>query len=214
MSKNLTPQQLTHHISAQQFNFADTSELIGADNLSAQHQAWIAQSEAKKAAEFGLNLHQAGFNLLALGEPGTGRTTLMMSAMHEAAAKQPAASDLVALYQFDANGKPLFLKLPAGAGTQLKQALDAFIRNLAKDLSVLLDAKVQQNSLTPIQIFLEAQLSMVKASITLIEPDKIPVHYFELMQRDILEFLEAWQPNTSGDGDNNLEALLSESFFG
>jgi len=214
MSKNLTPQQLTHHISAQQFNFADTSELIGADNLSAQHQAWIAQSEAKKAAEFGLNLHQAGFNLLALGEPGTGRTTLMMSAMHEAAAKQPAASDLVALYQFDANGKPLFLKLPAGAGTQLKQALDAFIRNLAKDLSVLLDAKVQQNSLTPIQIFIEAQLSMVKASITLIEPDKIPAHYFELMQRDILEFLEAWQPNSSGDGDNNLEALLSESFFG
>lgn len=214
MSKNLTPQQLTHHISAEQFNFADTSELIGADNLSAQHQAWIAQSEAKKAAEFGLNLHQAGFNLLALGEPGTGRSTLMMSAMHEAAAKQPAASDLVALYQFDANGKPLFLKLPAGAGTQLKQALDAFIRNLAKDLSVLLDAKVQQNSLTPIQIFLEAQLSMVKASITLIEPDKIPAHYFELMQRDILEFLEAWQPNPSGDGDNNLEALLSESFFG
>ncbi|OIR00025.1 Lon protease [mine drainage metagenome] len=214
MSKNLTSQQLTHHISAQQFNFADTSELIGADNLSAQHQAWIAQSEAKKAAEFGLNLHQAGFNLLVLGEPGTGRTTLMMSAMHEAAAKQLAANDLVALYQFDANGKPLFLKLPAGAGTQLKQALDVFIRNLAKDLAVLLDAKVQQNSLTPIQIFLEAQLSMVKASITLIEPDKIPAHYFELMQRDILEFLEAWQPNSSGDGDNNLEALLNESFFG
>lgn len=214
MSKNLTPQQLTLNISAQQLNFADTSELIGAGNLSAQHQAWIAQSEAKKAAEFGLNLHQVGFNLLALGEAGTGRTTLMMSAMHEAAAKQAAASDVVALYQFDANGKPLFLKLPAGAGTQLKQALDAFIRNLAKDLAVLLDAKVQQNSLAPIQIFIEGQLSMVKASITLIEPDKIPAHYFELMQRDILEFLEAWQPNTSGDGDNNLEALLSESFFG
>ena len=121
---------------------------------------------------------------------------------------------MVALYRFDANGKPLFLKLPAGAGTQLRQALDVFIRNLAKDLAVLLEAKSQQNSIAPIQIFVEGQLSMVKASITLIEPDKMPLHYFELMQRDIVDFLDAWQPNTSGDGDNNLEVLLNESFLG
>ncbi|MEI8363317.1 MAG: AAA family ATPase [Betaproteobacteria bacterium] len=214
MSKTLTPQQLTLNISAKQFNFADTSELVGTDNISAQHHAWIAQSEAKKAAEFGLNLHQAGFNLLALGEPGTGRTTLMLSAMHEAAAKQATSGDLVALYRFDANGKPLFLKLPAGAGMQLRQALDLFIRNLAKDLPVLLEAKVQQSSIAPIQIFVEAQLSMVKASITLIEPEKMPLHYFESMQRDILDFLDAWQPNPSGDGDNNLDVLLNESFLG
>ena len=111
MSQHLTPEQLTLNISAKQFNFADTSELLGAKHLSAQHQAWFAQSEAKKAAEFGLTIRQPGFNLLALGEPGTGRTTLMLSAMHEAAAKQDAPCDLVALYQFDSSGKPLFLKL-------------------------------------------------------------------------------------------------------
>ena len=65
-SNLLTPQQLTLNISAKQFNFADTSELIAADSKSAQHQAWVAQSEAKKAAEFGLNIQQAGFNVLAL----------------------------------------------------------------------------------------------------------------------------------------------------
>ncbi|MGZ8258576.1 MAG: AAA family ATPase, partial [Methylotenera sp.] len=219
MSKILTPQQLTLNISAQQFNFADTSELIGADNISAQHQAWIAQAEAKKAAEFGLNLQQAGFNLLALGEPGTGRTTLMMSAMHEAAAKRSAsidsaAIDLVALYQFDANGRPLFLKLPAGAGVQLKQALDLFLRNLAKELSSLLDAKVKQNSLAPIQAFLEAQLNAIKTNVSLVGKDKTPTHYFDLLQQDILDYLEAWQPNSSGDGDGNLEAFLNEGFFG
>jgi predicted ATP-dependent protease len=219
MSKILKPSQLTINISTQQFLFADTSSLIGAKTVSAQHQAWIAQSDAKVAAEFGLNLQQAGFNLLALGEPGTGRTTLMMSAMHEAAARRNAsgdsmAHDLVALYQFDGNGKPLFLKLPAGAGTQLKQALDLFIRHLAKDLPGLLDAKVKQNSMAPVQAFLEAQLLTLKASLTLIDQDKTPTHYFNLMQQDILEFLELWQPSPSGDGDNNLEALLSESFLG
>ncbi|MDP1658403.1 MAG: AAA family ATPase, partial [Methylotenera sp.] len=188
-SNLLTPQQLTLGISVQHLNFSDTSELITASNKSAQHQAWIAQSEAKKAAEFGLNIHQPGFNLLTLGEPGTGRTTLMLSAMHEAAIKQksinvPVASDLVALYQFDANGKPLFLKLPAGAGTELKQALDQFIRNLAKELVSLLDEKVKQNSLAPIQTFLIAQLNIIKTHIALIAKDKMPTHYFDLLQQD------------------------------
>lgn len=218
-SNLLTPQQLTLGISVQHLNFSDTSELITAANKSAQYQAWIAQSEAKKAAEFGLNIHQPGFNLLTLGEPGTGRTTLMLSAMHEAAIKQksiniPVASDLVALYHFDANGKPLFLKLPAGAGTELKQALDQFIRNLAKELASLLDEKVKQNSLVPIQAFLIAQLNIIKTHIALIAKDKMPTHYFDLLQRDVLEYMDAWQPSPSNDGDNNLEALLSESFFG
>ena len=219
MSKILSPQQLTLNISTAQFKFTDTSELINGSSTSAQHQAWIAQSEAKVAAEFGLTLQQPGFNLLALGEPGTGRTTLMLSAMHDAAAKgmdveEVAANDLVALYQFDAGGKPLFLKLPAGAGTQLKQAMDLFIRQLAKELPNLLDVKVKQNSMAPIIAFIELQLAAIKASLTLLGPEKSPQHYFDLLHKDVLEYLEIWQPSVGGDGDNNLEALLSESFFG
>jgi len=214
MQKILTPQALTINVALEQFNFADTSELSVEAHDSAQYQAWVAQAEAKKAAEFGLSIQQTGFNLLALGEPGSGRTTLMLGVMHEAAKKWPAASDLVALYQFEANGKPLFIKLPAGAGVQLKQALDGFVRVFAKDISSLLDAKVQQNSIAPLQAFVEAQLNTVKASLTLIEPDKIPSHYFSTLQKDILETLENWQPTTSPDGESNLEALMSESFFG
>ena len=214
MSQLITPQQLTLNISARQFNFSDTSELIGAENISAQQQAWVAQSEAKKAAEFGLNIQQAGFNLLALGEAGTGRTTLMLSAMHEAAAKQVAPCDLIALYQFDGNGRPLFLKLPAGIGTQLKQALEQFVRHLAKELTNLLEARVQDNASTSIQTFLTSQVALIKTNVPHLETDKALTLYFELLQKDVLAFLEAWQPSASGDGDNNLEALLSESFFG
>ncbi|MEQ1487382.1 MAG: AAA family ATPase [Methylotenera sp.] len=210
----LSPQQLTLNISAKQFNFADTSALISAKSISAQQQAWVAQSEAKKAAEFGLNIQQAGFNLLALGEPGTGRTTLMLSAMHEAAVSQVAPCDLVALYQFDNTNKPLFLKLPAGVGAQLKQALDQFIRQLAKELANLLEARVKDNSSASITTFLASQISTIKTNVPHIEDNQALIHYFELLQKDVLEYLEAWQPNTSGDGDSGLEALLSESFFG
>lgn len=214
MQKTLIPHELTINVASEQFNFADTSELITEGHHTAQYQAWVAQAEAKKAAEFGLSIQQTGFNLLALGEPGSGRTTLMLSVMHEAAKKWPVASDLVALYQFESNGKPLFIKLPAGAGTQLKQALDTFVRVFAKELSVLLDAKVQQNSIAPLQSFVEAQLNAVKSSLTLVDSDKIPAHFFSALQKDILETLETWQPATNPDGESNLEAFMSESFFG
>jgi predicted ATP-dependent protease len=214
MQNTLTPQQLTLNIDAKQFSFADTSELLVEGHNNAQYQAWVTQAEAKKAAEFGLSIQHPGFNLLALGEPGSGRTTLMLNMMHEAAAKSPVASDLVALYQFEANGKPLFLKLPAGAGTQLKQAMDSFVRVFAKDLPSLLEAKTQQNSMVPLQIFIEGQLATVKASLTLIGADKIPAHYFSALQKDILDTLEAWQSNPSPEGDSNIEALMNESFFG
>jgi predicted ATP-dependent protease len=214
MQNTLTPQQLTLNIDAKQFSFADTSELLVEGHNNAQYQAWVTQAEAKKAAEFGLSIQHPGFNLLALGEPGSGRTTLMLNMMHEAAAKSPVASDLVALYQFEANGKPLFLKLPAGAGSQLKQAMDSFVRVFAKDLPSLLEAKTQQNSMVPLQIFIEGQLATVKASLTLIGADKIPAHYFSALQKDILDTLEAWQSNPSPEGDSNIEALMNESFFG
>jgi len=214
MQNTLTPQQLTLNIDAKQFNFADTSELIVDGHNSPQYQAWVTQAEAKKAAEFGLSIQHPGFNLLALGEPGSGRTTLMLNMMHEAAAKSPVASDLVALYQFDANGKPMFLKLPAGAGTQLKQAMDNFVRLFAKDLPALLEAKTQQNSMAPLQIFIEGQLAAVKASLTLIGADKIPAHYFTALQQDILDTLDAWQPSPGAEGETNIEALMNESFFG
>ena len=212
MPQILKPAQLTLNISADQFGFADTSELIAANSKSAQQQAWIAQSEAKKAAEFGLNLQHGGFNLLALGEAGTGRTSLMLSAMQETAAKLPLAHDIVALYQFDANGKPLFLKLPAGVGTQLWQAQDQFIRQFIKELPTLVESKTQQNSIGGIVEFLDAQLIAIGDSISYITQEKALIEYYAWLRKDILEYVEAWQPNA--EADNNLEALLSEGFLG
>ncbi len=213
MSQYLTPQQLTLNIAPAQFKFSDTSQLLGAQQGSAQHQAWVAQSEAKKAAEFGLAIRQPGFNLLALGEPGTGRSTLMLSAMHEAALKQARPNDLVAIYPFDSNGKPLFLKMPAGVGGQLKHALDQFVRHLAKDLPNLLEARIKDHASTAILAFLAAQGASIKSSVAYIADNKTLTAYFDWMQKDILDYLEAWQPSATGDGDSNLESLLSESFF-
>ena len=213
MSQILTPQQLCLTISTQPFGFSDTSELINQDSKNAQQLAWVAQADAKNAAEFGLNIQQAGFNLLVLGESGTGRSTLMLNAMHEAAAQQGMPSDLVALYQFENQGKPLFLKLPSGIGMQLKGALDLFIRQLIKELPNFIEAKVKEDSLATLTVFLDAQIVTIEQNLENIEAIEQLQLYLQSLKQDILDFFEIWQPSQSGEGEN-LDALLSESFLG
>lgn len=207
---------LTLTISPQALGFKDTSALISANNKSAIEEAWIAQAEAKKSAEFGLNILQKGFNLLALGEPGTGRTSLMLTAMHEAAAKQSAPDDLIALHQFEASAKPLFLKLPNGVGTQIKVALDQFVRKFAKEVARLMDTKAteKREALLPVHTLVQSEIGVIKTENPAIESNLILKEYFIALEKDIFECLDVWQPASTLDGDNNLESLLSESFFG
>ncbi len=220
-SELLTVAQLSLNISVAQFSFSDTSALISAESKSAQHEAWLAQSEAKKAAEFGLNIQQEGFNLLVLGAPGTGRSTLMLSAMHEAAAKYAAPKDLIALHQFESN-KTLFIKVPAGIGNKLKQGLDQLVRHLAQALPHLLESKTKEKSsekssksekVISIKPFIESQVAKLYENIQYIHSDKALIDYLEALKKDVLEHLDAWQP-TVVEGETGLEGLLSEAFLG
>ena len=80
MLQTLAPQNLNAHISPADLAFSDTSELLINNQTHGwpeQAHVWIAQADAKKSATFGLGLHQPGFNLLVLGEQGTGRAWLL-----------------------------------------------------------------------------------------------------------------------------------------
>ena len=94
-------QKLNHNdlnaaISLNDFNFQSTEELL-TDSIGYQQNlhGWVAQAEAKKAAMFGLTMSQTGFNVLVLGAHGSGRTSLMQSAMQDVA-KQDFTKQVVA----------------------------------------------------------------------------------------------------------------------
>ncbi|HSF71999.1 MAG TPA: ATP-dependent protease, partial [Methylotenera sp.] len=99
----LNAHQLNAEIDLSHFKFNSTEELLNnskADKGSSH--AWVAQTQAKKAALFGLKIPQPSFNILVLGEQGSGRTSLMQSAMHDVA-KNSAVNvhDLVAICNFE-----------------------------------------------------------------------------------------------------------------
>ena len=71
MSDQLKPSQLTVDLSKQALGFKSTNEL---EALNAE--IWLGQDQAKKAATFGLSLFKPSFNVLVLGDSGSGRQSL------------------------------------------------------------------------------------------------------------------------------------------
>jgi len=130
----LSVQDLRREIDPASLGFADTRSLCG------EPLPWIGQARAQAAAQFGLALDQPGYNLFVVGEVGTGRTSLMREAMQAQAARRPVPPDLCYLHNLDAPEHPRALRLPAGAGRQLRQAMVQLVRRLQTEIPKRLTA--------------------------------------------------------------------------
>ncbi|NBQ85565.1 MAG: hypothetical protein EBU03_05540, partial [Methylophilaceae bacterium] len=133
MSDQLNASQLNVNLKAQDLSFKTTAELTPLND-----DVWLGQGEAKNAASFGLSLFKPGFNVLVLGDSGSGRKSLTWRLIEAVSKTRAKPKDFVLLYHFETPEKPLPLYLNAGHGVQLRVAMDAFIRKLLKVMPGLL----------------------------------------------------------------------------
>lgn len=223
MLQILDPQDLTLNIDAESLGFTDTSQLL--ENVAAVPPPWIGQADAEKAARFGLGLKQRGFHLLVLGEPGSGRRSLMQQAMQQVAATQAPAQDLVYLNNFDRPEKPLALYVKAGAGAELRAALEHLVRQLARTLPALLQeassrlAEIPRSeflfekpeagqAIPAIGDWLDEQLARLRNSISTDILNRAEFGaYLTALKSDVLENLDAFQLGPTGEADELENAL-------
>ena len=133
MAHSLIASQLNPPLKSGDLEFANTSTL----NLQS-FPTWIGQEDAEQAAHFGLSIFEPGFNMIVLGESGSGRKSLTLQAIQSASSKRAKPNDLVLLYHFDTPEKPLQLYLNAGYGARLRVEMDAFIRQMIKVIPALI----------------------------------------------------------------------------
>ena len=212
--QKLNHSDLNAAISLDDFTFNSTAELL-ADSTGYQPNihGWVAQAEAKKAAMFGLNMRQTGFNVLVLGAHGSGRTSLMQSAMHDVAKQENLAStlhDLVAIYDFEQVQQPTLVKLAVGLGVKLRTEMDTFARALMVEMPNFVAQANQQAMLKLAEKWLNEAITALETSF---ENNHVLNQYVKLIKQETLAYLKAWQPPTSSDADNALEGLISEGFF-
>ncbi|OFC71834.1 Lon protease family protein [Alteromonas confluentis] len=96
----------------------------------AVNTSFIGQERAREALSFGLGVKTRGYNLYVMGEPATGRFTLVKDYIERQVASLPAPEDWVYLNNFDEEREPVVLRMAPGEG----KALVKDISNLIDDL--------------------------------------------------------------------------------
>ena len=93
-----------------------------------------SQLRALKALEFGLDIRQPRFHVVAVGDPGAGRTFSARSVAKRLAASRPTPDDLLLLPNPTKPSEPTVLTLPAGDGRPFVEAMEHLHEKLVESL--------------------------------------------------------------------------------
>jgi len=124
----LTPQDLISRCDPGSFEFENTDDLPFLSDF-------IGQKRAMRAVDFGAGIAGHGFNIYALGLPGSGKTTLTRKYLEQIAANEPTPEDWCYVTNFDDPHKPRALRLPAGRGTALRAHMVELVEHCRKDIA-------------------------------------------------------------------------------
>jgi hypothetical protein len=90
----------------------------------------LGQPRAQTALEFGVNMAYPGNNIFVMGEPGLGRSALVMQYLSDLARNKKCPASYAYVDNFDNAREPKTLRLPAGFGHQFYQDIDKLIDNI------------------------------------------------------------------------------------
>ncbi|MBD3584643.1 AAA family ATPase [Salinimonas sp. HHU 13199] len=89
--------------------------------------SFVGQERAQEAMAFGLGITAPGYNLYVMGEPATGRFSLVKSHIERAAAKLSSPDDWCYIANLEEEREPLLLKLPASQAHRFQKAMKDLI---------------------------------------------------------------------------------------
>ena len=107
-----------------QLPFNSTVEVDASDEI-------VGQERALSAIQFGTRIAGNGYNIFALGSPGTGKFTALRHILTAEAEHKPTPSDWCYVHNFEQPHKPSALELPPGHGVTLRNDMDQLIEDLS-----------------------------------------------------------------------------------
>ncbi len=146
----LPPEKLRRAADPDAFSFASTAELEPAGRI-------IGQPRGTRAIAFGVNIQSAGYNIYALGDLGTGRTTAIKHFLQSQAQKMPVPADWIYVHNFATPHRPRAISLPPGEGARFKAQVRQLIHDLRRALPQAFASEAYQQSAAAIQQTFEAQ---------------------------------------------------------
>ncbi len=121
--QSLAPDQLYKRTDPDQFPFETTAQMELPPEI-------VGQERAVAAVEFGIGIRREGYNIYALGAPGTGKHSVVRRFLERQAREEPTPSDWCYVYNFKVPHQPRALELPAGTGVALRRDMETLVSEL------------------------------------------------------------------------------------
>lgn len=123
----VSPEQLRRRLDPATLPFQTTAEV---EPL----QGTIGQPRALDAIEFGLDMHNHGYNLYIAGVPGSGRETTVRDYLLRYAPSRPTPPDWIYVHNFYEPDRPNAIPLPAGRGAAFAREMEAFLETAQREI--------------------------------------------------------------------------------
>lgn len=120
---SLNADQVSTRINPELLPFKSSAELQSFNGV-------LGQERAENAIRFGVGMDRPGYNIYAMGENGTGRSSYIREYLKEQASQQQAPSDWCYVNHFANPREPKVLELPPTKALAFKATLDELINNL------------------------------------------------------------------------------------
>lgn len=100
----------------------------------------FGQARAAGAVRLGVDVRHAGYNVFVMGEPGSGRHSMVRRLLEQKAAGQPRPRDWCYVNNFADGNRPRLLVLPGGRGAPLARDMQQFVAELGKTIAATFES--------------------------------------------------------------------------
>jgi lon-related putative ATP-dependent protease len=104
----------------------------------------LGQTRAQSALEFGIAMQNPGYNIFVMGEPGTGRLSMITQTLAFYAQQQPAPPSYSYVDNFENAREPVAVELPAGHGQSFSKEIEKLIDNLLATFPAVFESPTYQ----------------------------------------------------------------------
>ncbi|PKN22388.1 MAG: ATP-dependent protease [Deltaproteobacteria bacterium HGW-Deltaproteobacteria-21] len=136
--RELGPEGLYHATDPKVFSFESTAEIQDLKRI-------IGQPRAVEALRFGVEIDREGYNVFAVGHPGTGKHTLVCRFLKKKAETVPVPPDVCYVNNFAEPHKPKMLRMPPGRGRELSHDMERIIEDGRNALKAAFENEEYQN---------------------------------------------------------------------
>jgi lon-related putative ATP-dependent protease len=134
MMRKLGPDELYRRCDTDQFAFTTTEDIPGLEGT-------IGQEKALRSLDFGLGVASKGFNIFALGESGTGKSTTVKTLLGDKAAQEKVPPDWCYVYNFKNPDAATAISMEPGRGKVFQKEMEDFLKALKADIPKAFESK-------------------------------------------------------------------------